>query len=731
VAQAITASESWRYECPERIVRLRTAKQTGWAILADQARNVLVLNESGRPEWQVQVDFPVEDVGASETGSVLAALLQDGTLLALGRVGAERWKVRLEGDPCCFDLGRSASWVAAGTRQETCVLYCPSTGEQRELKVGHRVASVALLESAGNELVAASESGEVSYLKPDGTVVWSHRIRSHTGRIGAASRAGFIIVPAYEEGIHTFLRDGQGAGAYDLEEHVLLTDIAQDGRIMVACTEANRVHVIDRDANILWFGDFQESVTHLALNAAADRLHLVLGGQVVVQMALTGGPKPELITGPEPEVADTVKGRIGDLDLIFEDEDEESLQLAPPVGSEDEFEVLGEAEPREAGEAAAEESSVLEMELVPDEADESDVDEEVIEVEAVEEEGEEETPREPPRPEVIVPEKGRVLWEVALGEDAKLARRRSLLSSRKGMVISLMTASGKLVAFDASGEKTGELRLNGTDARLIPHRLEKFALAWTPQELGMLDTDTGKGRRVQFGKLEPRAASCSGDLQLMALLSGEDRLCLSTLQGNILWRKRLARPSRAVWLSPKGRRLLVEDRENRFYFYDADGNLLRKVRMTGTQPYRQVILEESYVVFGGRQGRLVVLDKRGNEIWDKRVCKELRRIVPLGDHLAVLDTSGPCVVVDLYGQLTARFRVRKGRCVVTKARGQRPVLFQGEREVLTAFRPPHASVLWRHHFEDRITQMAADRDGRFLVCVAGHRLWRLTGGGEG
>lgn len=708
----LSVTERWRVAAPDRVVRMAMARETRWVVLADQGRTVTTLDEHGTTQWQVHTDFPIEDAGAAEKGGLFAVLLQDGALVAYGRAGILRWKIAFDRSVSCFDLGLTGQYVALGTRDQQCILYHPATGRQQKFKVDHPVASVALVETSDNDIVVAGRSGEISYLRADGSVVWSHRVRSHTGRVGVSGSGEYIIIPAYEEGIHTFLRTGEGAGAYDLGEHVILTDASRDGRVMAACTEENRMFVVDRDANVLWFNGYASNISHLALAARADFALLVMDGSQVVGLGLDAGGAAPAPSGPRKAAA------AGGEDLIRVPGEE----AAPEVI---EASIVDEGasweEPEEAAGAPEENEAVVELEPEVEEPASREGAERVLELVAEEEE-EERKAHHPAGP--VRPSEGRVLWKKALpGLDAG-AR---IVSSRKGMAIAVLTSDGTLRALNNAGEETGQTRLSGASPELIEHRLEKFAAAWTREALVLLDTDTGKARRINLGALAPFAVGASGDLQLFVALHQESRAALITSHAKMLWRKRLPQPLRTVYLSPKGKRILIEDSENRFYFYDADGKLLRKVRLSATQAFGHVCVEESYTVFANRQGRVVVLDRKGRQIWSRRVCRELASIRPLGDHLAVTTEKGPCLVLDLYGDQTAWFGTRGGLRRLAKPRGRPPILFQAEDDVLTALVQPESKVAWRHHFGEPVTHLTADRDGRFVTCAAGRTIYYLDG----
>jgi len=86
----IRAEEAWVFKPDDRVVRMALSSETNWAILADQARNVYVLDDAGKLQWQAQLDLPILGVAAGDRGGLFICLLQDGTLVAFGRIGAER-----------------------------------------------------------------------------------------------------------------------------------------------------------------------------------------------------------------------------------------------------------------------------------------------------------------------------------------------------------------------------------------------------------------------------------------------------------------------------------------------------------------------------------------------------------------------------------------------------------------------------------------------------------------
>jgi hypothetical protein len=693
----IQVEQAWTYTVPAPVGGLASSAQNHRTLVGDIEGTCHLLEPDGKLRTTVPAGGPVRAVRASASGNCFGVLTENGVLQAFNTNAEPLWELDVEGVES-FDLGKTARTVALGVPPYGVLLVDPLNPDGAlEVKCQHQVASLAVLETETDGVVAAGERGELSRLDSDGETVWKYNLGNECRQVRISHASQLIVLPVLEEGIQTFDIDGNGQGAFDLGDPVTGAGAGYgpSGPLLSVVTREQVLMVMDMEGLILWDHELDVLLVDFDFTDDASLLVTVGGNQVVHAFGLTGpGGEPFAAAEPTEEISAQEVGAAPELDL-----DEEP-----------EFDLEG----------LIEEEEFIEEELLEAE--------EAPEAETVEEEVEAPSkPTEAP-PGAPRPKGAQILGELQLPGEALPTDLEEIFVTPDGTCAVAALPGGRVLTLDRTGEIVSEFEV-GAHGRIVKRRSNEMAVVWSPENLLVLDLQAGTGRQVVLGPPPVRLLRASSNGEMVALVDEKDDLIILHSDGEEVVRRHIDPPPIMLDMSPAGSTILTKDDEGRFRFFDNEASLQRKQRIAGGGIFADVILEEGFCALGGSEGRVIVQEMSGKVLWTKRVANRVVRLESLENAIAVYDQSGTCMVLNPYGEVEMEFEPPPGLSVVRTPSHGDPILLHARRNVLTAYGgySRKLDARWSFRCEDPIRVFESDREATFVVVASGNTLFFVEG----
>lgn len=666
-------TEAWSF-CPDGSPGLlAVSDKTGHALIADSEQKVYLLDGAGALRATLDLEAPVVGVCQARDGSAFAAMLGDGSIVGIGPDGLKLWTVELAEGLTCFDMTGAHGYLAAAGGDPSFYGYHIAERAKEEFVVAHQVCSIALVRGDGSSVLVAGQAGDVSLLDGTGKVIWHHDVHHRCGPVRVSANGEFVVLPVYEEGVHAFLINGEGAGAYGPGEEVVEAKVDSTGSFVAMKTSEQSVILMDREGIVWWKRAFEQPVAAFDVNADASKLMVALqGGEVIcIELALE-----------TEEAAEDIFEFVDGVGAPLEEETERAVAAVGGRGTP-------KLELKEESEAGKGRSSESQADL--------------------------RTPT--------------VLWEKDLREGVRPGDPSHFFLTHHGRFVVTIFPAGKVVVFDRKGRTVLTTQID-VPAWMKRKRSEQHVCVWNPHSVIILALEEGRSQSYDIGTASTEHLDCSEDSDLICTIDESGRLSGIGPGGEHRWQRAVRPPPQRLLVSPNGQLVVTEDGEGRYRYYDGDGKLIHKHRFSPFGVFPHAVLEDTFSAVGGRDGRLVIVDRRGRKLWAGSVGAGICRLESLLDALGVYEEGGRCSLVDPYGHVLWGFGPPPGRCLLRHPADRDPVLLHVSGKVLTVFGGYHRKIqpLKRFTCGEAISLFEADCEGRTVALVAGRKVCLLDTG---
>ena len=487
-------------------------------------------------------------------------------------------------------------------------------------------------------------------------------------------------------------------------EPVVRAEISDDGTRVMAETESGRMVLLNVRGDILWETALEVPPPDWAFGDGGRALAIVTGEREVALYRTDVSAGPPLPPPPpgEPAIA-TVGNEDGagasTPDFMLGDGFVLELDLADGAGAG----TAGAVAETPAAAPAAE----PEVEFTAEIAEEP---------EAVAE------------PAYALPSEGTLLWKRKLRANALPAAQSLFRVALGGRYFVAMLTDGRALALDEKGDPAVKAAV-GLPARLVPAHPNKMVGAWTSEQIVILHPAGGKSRIVVFPEPSIKSVACSEDFRMVCALSAEGTMWAYKAGDVAAWEKQVGEVADSVHVSPRGRTIVVADKDGRYRFFDVDGQLQSKFRFPSGDSSRLLGVADDFSVFGWPGGRLRVVDAESTQLWGASLFSDVSEVEVLGRTFAVYGASGGCALVDPQAQTVHEMSPPAGRVRLRIVPSLGPVVVHIAGRMISAFTGVQSSLnmAWRYECPAGIEMFAADMDAGIVVALAGERLYCVEG----
>lgn len=717
----LESSDAWSYNSEGGVACLAVVPETSRVIVCARGGSVYFLNANGVLGATVQVGSPAVQVRASRDGAVVAALLDDGNIVGFSPDYRQLWQFRPQKRPTFLDLSPSGRRLAAATSSCAYYTYWVEENKLEECEAADPVASVALVDGPPEGIVLADEKGHMRFVNSEGDVLWDHNLKQRCAGLRVDARGKVIVLPVFRRGLQTFNLQGQGAGAFELEESIIDAALTADGTLILARTDKDGIILMDCDANVLWYRYFEEKVADFAMNE--DASFLVVGLQDGNVAALQLHQEGKAVAAGDLPPAQEAEGIPPESVFDFSEED-----FSEEIAEEENWGGTGDVESPEpeADAQVPERESVLGTEVLsPYPTVVSAPQEDEVQ------EGEFGGPPQPATPATIEPAvsavaRAQVLWKKRLPGNVPPPRRAQFFLTDAGEFLVMAFKTGQVLVLNEAGEQVQKARLKAAGMVKKKRRGEPRVLVWNSNEAVILDPTRDAVQSVPLGTFAARYLDCSAPPDVVCFIDERNRLSVVS-KNRTLWEKDISPAPRAVYVSPNAETVLVIDAERRYRFFDARGKLVRKQRFAGGTDFRHVVLENTFYALCSPGGKTVIFDSSGTRLWDGRAADRVSEMTVINETLAVFDGSRLCKLIEPTGEAVWEFAPDPGICTLRRPVTSTPVLLHARGSTFTVFGGSRTSLnaLWNFECEDDISTFEADGKAQRVAILAGDKIYLL------
>jgi len=739
----------WAFKAAGQVQCLAASGAVGWSLVADQSRNIYVLNEAGSSRGVFRAGQPVRRLRADAGGALFSALAGDTIIYAFNVQAQLEWRVELGGPAADFDLDTAAERLAAVSAGGWLYLYSPQTRERQVAPVGWPMASVGLAGANPLRVAVCNDGGRVAMLNGEGKPEWQKDLGGKVGGLSVSVGGDMIVVAAHEQGIVLFRLNGEEIGRLDLGQPVLRAEVTPNGALIMAETAQDRLVLTRPDSTTLWEQTFGGPLAGWAM-AAGGRIAVVAAGGREVTAYTTGQAGPERTPlaerrekappkaeaprapvvagaaaapakGPEaaaaegaPDIEEIEWPDYIEIESTMASSRAQAAAVRRPPAAPKPSASPKPSAPREPS-APLKPSPVAQREATPSPSP-------APQPQAMPK------PAASPKPAPPTKRPERVAWKVRLPDSGLPVQESLFRLSEDGAFMAVALANGTALVLDGEGKAAVRAEV-GKSARLAPRALRHLAGLWTPQQLVVLDPAAGSARTVVLVGAPVRLFDCSADLTFCCTVDENGIVSAFQQPEAPLWQRESRATPTGLLVSAGGGTVLVSDGDGRFLYYSADGRLMRKFRFGEDERHEALALHDAFSVFVGAEGRLTVLDADGRQMWSRRLFSQVAGLEVLGEALAVYGDAGACAHVDPREGTVWEMLPPPGRVRLRKPAGSDPLVVHAAGSVVTVFRGYRRKldVVWRHDCEEDVSALDADADAHAVVALAGQKVYRVEG----
>ncbi|MCD6415772.1 MAG: hypothetical protein J7M08_03640 [Planctomycetes bacterium] len=243
---------TWQFG-PEGIIqRVEVAARAPLSVVADDSPHIYVLGQDGQVQGKFRVGAQVRRLRANDDGSMFTALAGGRVIYAFDQTGKLEWRVEFQTEVIDYAQDPGPAHIVAVGPEGKVYMHDIQSRRTFIAETNRPVQSVELLEAAPLRIGIASGEGRLSVARIDGEIAWDTDIKSRTGPICFASRAGLVAVPALDKGLILFGLRGERKGSIDLGRPVMRAAATQDGSGFVIEAESGTLLMVDLESKVDW-----------------------------------------------------------------------------------------------------------------------------------------------------------------------------------------------------------------------------------------------------------------------------------------------------------------------------------------------------------------------------------------------------------------------------------------------------------------------------------------------
>jgi len=299
------AAWSFRGNVPVEVVCMT---RTGcWAVAADGARNIYVLDDDGVVRGQMKASQTVRRLMAGDGGPLFAALAGDGFVYAFDAWAQLEWRTEFRSYVTDCDLGSSTAVVAAVTVEGALCSYNPETREKSAVEIGWVPESMAIVSEDPTTVVVADAEGHMALMDLQSQLRWEQELGIPIGPVACDAGGDTIALPTFEQGVLLFRRNGEKLGALTGVSPARRVAVSPGGRSCLVETQDADLLLVDTDGTVRWRKELRRRPADWALGAEGDVVTVAKGGRHLAAYRVSGGESE-----PVPDSADSAFTAIKD-----------------------------------------------------------------------------------------------------------------------------------------------------------------------------------------------------------------------------------------------------------------------------------------------------------------------------------------------------------------------------------------------------------------------------------
>jgi len=275
----INSEWAWEFHTKAPIIGLFQSDSSKEVAISDEDGGVYVLDGHGKLLLELGFSEGVQAARVVSEGRWVVVLDAKNVLHAFSTKGKRLWQVdgstggSSGGMATALDTWSKGHGIAVGYQNGLVTLYSGRGQKLRSIYLQHPIHFLKF-SFKRHDLVAASKTGQISYLNPKMKYEWGLDMHTHCGGIDVDHDASLILLTAFSEGAYAFNHRGESVGAYEIEGPIVSSALCQRGQRIVAANPEGRLHVLRRDGHLEYFLDLTEKITRMDLSFEGDFLVL-------------------------------------------------------------------------------------------------------------------------------------------------------------------------------------------------------------------------------------------------------------------------------------------------------------------------------------------------------------------------------------------------------------------------------------------------------------------------
>jgi len=287
---------SWTVLTDAPLLGMALARESGLVLAWDDASHVYLLDASGDRRYETRAPDRIVSAAISDDGNLVAVLLPRSRLLLLGpelEPVADR-----QGPPDATNLAIDphGRFVAVGSKLPETALFTRHGKSSAKIETRQPLAHLAfvpgvpmLLGAAPFGLLVGIELSEVRLSAGlDAEVMWEEKLGTSVGRLACSGDGAMILASCFTHGVQRYDIEGRNEGSYHVggtASHAV-PDFA--GRSIAVATTEGELSLLNPAGNVRWRTKLTRGPVGLEIDALGRFLYYGLGTGEITRIDLDG-----------------------------------------------------------------------------------------------------------------------------------------------------------------------------------------------------------------------------------------------------------------------------------------------------------------------------------------------------------------------------------------------------------------------------------------------------------
>jgi hypothetical protein len=318
------------------------ARESGQLLAWDESEHLYLLDAAGNRLTDRRAPARIVDAAISDTGTVIAVLLQGNHLLLLDGEMAPTADRAVLGQASRVVLdphGRYAAVASKTGKNQFLTRFGKPAGEFET----HQPLAHLQFVASQPILIGASAFGTLFAfgLEPDGgrpslraEELWRSQVMANVGRIEVTGDGGMVLASCFTHGVQRFDLQGRNEGAYHLGGTTSHAVPDFTGRLIAVATTEGELYLLNRTGNVRWKGGLSRGPVAVACDGLGRSVYYGLPSGEITRLDVepsttaTASPPSRPRGGSAPKGGGVIRQAAWSIPVAESDEQAETAVLA-------------------------------------------------------------------------------------------------------------------------------------------------------------------------------------------------------------------------------------------------------------------------------------------------------------------------------------------------------------------------------------------------------------------